>query len=206
MPTSRFTDLVGIPERTYRRWQAKARAGRPPKGPWPTPAQDRIEPVAVELADRWPAWGHRKITALGNADGHPAANSTVLRALKRTGRVLPPDYTRERKDLAAARRAAFVVPPSGRNQVWQMDFTEYETEGGGIWRISGCADYWAKTELGWHVSMTQNHRDSGHRDRASHRRGRDALGLQSHRGLDRPSHWRDQADRRGLRQRPGVQG
>ena len=29
MPTTRFCALVGIPERTYRRWQAHARAGRP---------------------------------------------------------------------------------------------------------------------------------------------------------------------------------
>ena len=28
MPTTRFCALVGIPERTYRRWQAHARAGR----------------------------------------------------------------------------------------------------------------------------------------------------------------------------------
>ena len=160
MPTSRFTALFGIPERTYRRWQARARHGLPNRGPWPTPAQDVIEAVAVELADRWPAWGHRKITALGNADGHPACDSTVLRALRRAGRVLPPDYTRERRDLAVARRAAFVVPPFGRNQVWQMDFTEFETTMGGIWRVSGCADYWAKTELGWHVQVTQNHRDA----------------------------------------------
>jgi len=53
-----------------------------------------------------------------------------------------------------------VVPPSGPNQVWQLDFTEYETTRGGVWRISGCADDWAKAELGWHVSMTQNHRDA----------------------------------------------
>ncbi len=31
MPTSRFTGLVGIPERTYRRWQQRQRAGKPAK-------------------------------------------------------------------------------------------------------------------------------------------------------------------------------
>ena len=160
MPTSRFTTLLGIPERSYRRWQARARRGRPPRGPWPTPAQDCFEPVAVMLADRWPAWGHRKIAELARTDGHPVSDSTALRTLKRNGRVLAPDYTRERRDLSAARRAAFVAPPSGRNEVWQLDFSEYETTQGGTWQISGCADYWAKVELGWHVSMTQNHRDA----------------------------------------------
>ena len=85
------------------------------------------------------------------------SDSTALRALERNGRVLASDYTRQRRDLAAARRAAFVVAPLGPNQVWQLDFTEYEITQAGTWRISGCADYWAKAELGWHVSMSQNH-------------------------------------------------
>lgn len=33
MPTARFVKLIGVPERSYRRWQAKARQERPPKGP-----------------------------------------------------------------------------------------------------------------------------------------------------------------------------
>ena len=53
-----------------------------------------------------------------------------------------------------------MVPPSGPNQVWQLDFTEFETRHGGTWRIGGVADYWSKLELGWHVSTTQNHRDA----------------------------------------------
>ena len=95
----------------------------------------------MELADLWPVWGHSKIAQLARTDGHPVSDSTALRALKRNDRVLAPDYTRERRDHAAARRAAFVVPPSGRNEVWQLDFTEYETTQGGTWRIAGCADY-----------------------------------------------------------------
>ncbi len=41
-----------------------------------------------------------------------------------------------------------------------MDFTEFETRMGGIWRVGGVADYWSKLELGWHVSTTANHRDA----------------------------------------------
>ena len=127
MPTSCFTRLIGVPERSYRRWQQPQRQGRPVKGPWPAPAQDRIEPVAVEYADRFPAWAHRKVAMLMRVDGYHAPDSTVLRALKRTGRVLPVDYQAERRQLAEARRAAFVVAPTGPNQVWQHDFTEFET-------------------------------------------------------------------------------
>ena len=160
MPTARFTKLIGVPERSYRRWQSRQRQGRPVKGPWPAPAADRAEPVAIAYADRFPAWGHRKVAMLMRVDGHRAPDSTVLRALKRTGRVLPVDYQAERRQLAEARRAAFVVAPSGPNQVWQLDFSEFETRHGGTWRIGGIADYWSKLELGWHVSTTQNHRDA----------------------------------------------
>ncbi len=160
MPTVRFTRLLGVPERSYRRWQQRQRQGRPVKGPWPAPAADRIEPTAIAYADRFPAWGHRKVGELMRVDGHRAPDSTVLRALRRTGRVQPLDYQAERRQLAQARRAAFVVPPSGPNQVWQLDFTEFETRQGGVWRIGGIADYWSKLELGWHVSTTANHRDA----------------------------------------------
>ena len=53
-----------------------------------------------------------------------------------------------------------MVPPSGPNQVWQLDFSEFETRHGGTWRIGGIADYWSKLELGWHVATTANHRDA----------------------------------------------
>lgn len=120
MPTARFVRLLGIPERSYRRWQQRQRQGRPVRGLWPAPSRDRVEPVAIAYADRFPAWGHRKIAMLMRIDGHHGPDSTVLRALKRTGRVLPVDYQAERRQHAQARRAAFVVPPSGPNQVWQL--------------------------------------------------------------------------------------
>ncbi len=160
MPTARFMRLIGVPERSYRRWQQRERQGCPAKGPWPTPSADRLEPVAVEYADRFPQWGSRTIATLMRIDGHHAPDSTVYRALKRAGRVLEVNYQAERRQHAEARRAAFVVAPSGPNQVWQLDFTEYTTRMGGIWRIGGIADYWSKLELGYHVATTQNHRDA----------------------------------------------
>ena len=103
MPTARFTSLVGVPERTYRRWQARARQGRPVRGPWPTPAQDLVEQKLLEVADKWPAWGHRKIAQITRTDGIAVSDSTALRALKRQDRVLSPDYRRARRDLKIGR-------------------------------------------------------------------------------------------------------
>jgi hypothetical protein len=70
MPTSRFVRLIGVPERSYRCWQQRQRLGRSVRGRWPAPAADRVEPAAVAYADRFPAWGHRKIAMLMRLDGY----------------------------------------------------------------------------------------------------------------------------------------
>jgi len=160
MTTARFTRLIGVPERSYRRWQQRQRQGRPVKGPWPTPSADRIEPTAVAYADRYPQWGSRTIATLMRIDGVHAPDSTTYRALKRVGRVLEVTYQADRRQHAQARKAAFVVPPTGPNQVWQMDFSEFETTMGGTWQIGGVTDYWSKLEFGWQVSPTQNQHDA----------------------------------------------
>lgn len=58
------------------------------------------------------------------------------------------------------RKAAFATAPPGPNQVWQFDVSEYETTGGGAWRVAGIADYWSKFEFGWHWSPTANQHDA----------------------------------------------
>jgi transposase InsO family protein len=42
------------------------------------------------------------------------------------------------------RRKVFHDPPTERNRVWQTDFSEFETAGGGIWRICAVIDYATK--------------------------------------------------------------
>ncbi len=117
MPTARFTTLLGIPDRTYRHWQARARAGHPPKGPWPTPAREANRQVIFGLAREHPAWGHRKGWGMARNAGHRVTTSTVLRILDDENLLLRADYQRERRQLAAARKAAFAAPPTGPNQV-----------------------------------------------------------------------------------------
>jgi len=109
--------------------------------------------VAKYAAD-WPAWGHRKIYGLMRADGHRLSMSGVERAMRRRGLLQSVDYQGERRELAKARKAAFAEPPTGPNQVWQLDFSEYETATGGIWRLAGCCDYYSKYEYGWHIAPT----------------------------------------------------
>lgn len=160
MPTVRFCALIGVPERTWRRRQARAGDGVPVKGPWPRPAREKVREAARRHALAHPAWGHRKIWAMCRHDGHRVSQATVLRLLRDEGLILEANYQRERRQLAARRKAAFATEPTGPNQVWQLDFSEFETTTGGTWRLAGCRDYWSKYELGWHTSPTANMHDA----------------------------------------------
>lgn len=122
MSTSRFVKLIDMPERTWRRWQAKARQDRRPKGPWPQPARSAARDLVVGHALAKPVWGHRKIWALTRHDGHKVSQATVLRLLRDEGLLLASQYQKQRRELAADRRAAFAKMPDGPNQVWQLDF------------------------------------------------------------------------------------
>lgn len=160
MPTSRWCQKFGVPERTWRRWQAKARCEQPPRGPWPQPVSTPIRQVVLDHALAHPAWGHRKVWAMVRHDGLLVSQSTVLRILREEGLILHAAYQAERRRLAEARKAAFADPPTAPNHVWQLDFTEVETTAGGTWRIAACRDYWSKYELGWHISPTANQHDA----------------------------------------------
>jgi putative transposase len=160
LTVTRFCELVGVPRRSYQRWKAQGDRAPAVKGPWPAPVRDRIEQPAVQLALEWPAWGHRKIHALLAVDGFAASAATVRRALARRGLLQPAGYQRERRELAKARKAAFVAPPTRRNRVWQTDFSELETAGGGTWQMSGVVDYVAKLALCCPVTTTKTWRDA----------------------------------------------
>ena len=127
MSTARFCQLFDMPERTWRRWQAKARTGTAVKGPWSQPARQAARELVVKHALAHPAWGHRKIWALTRHDGHQVSQATVLRLLRDEGLLLACQYQKQRRELAKDRKAAFAKTPDGPNQVWQLDFYEFET-------------------------------------------------------------------------------
>jgi hypothetical protein len=67
-----------------------------------------------------------------------------------------PAYT----DPRTLPREAFVTIPTRRNRVWQTDFFELETSGGGTWRSGDVIDYVTKLVLASPVTATQTHRDA----------------------------------------------
>ena len=92
MSTSRFCQLLDIPERSWRRWQDRARQGDLVKGPWPAPSRQRHRTAVVAMATKHPAWGHPKIWAMLRHDGHQVSASTVLRILDEENLLLKADY------------------------------------------------------------------------------------------------------------------
>lgn len=157
---SRFSELIDVPRRTYQYRLARWRAGDPVKGPWPAPVVDRIEPLVAKYAEEWEAWGHRKIWAIAQGDGHDiGSQSSVKRAMARRNLLQPLAYQTERRQLARQRREAFIEPPERRNRVWQFDFSEFETATTGTWQLAATVDYWAKPVLGCVVSTTKTASD-----------------------------------------------
>ena len=153
--------VLGLPARTYYERRARHRSGHHVRGPWPTPARDGIRAIVIGIAVKYPMWGHRKVAWLCRHEhGLLVAEATCLRILREAGLTLPVDYARERRDLAGARREAFVDLPTRRNRVWQMDFFELETSGGGTWRSGDVIDYATKLVLAGPVTATQTTRDA----------------------------------------------
>jgi putative transposase len=96
------------------------------------------------------------------ADGHAVTNSSVQRALRRRGLLLPQGFRADRKSWAVLRRKVFRDPPARRNRVWQTDFSEFETTNGGIWRICAVIDYATKYCLAITVTPTGRGADALH--------------------------------------------
>ena len=95
---------------------------------WTYPAVNALHLLGVALLVGAVAPMDLRLAGLWRRDV-PVA--TVLRLLRAEGLLLEANYQRERRQLAARRKAAFAVEPTGPNQVWQLDFTEFETTVGG---------------------------------------------------------------------------
>lgn len=162
MTVTRFCERLGIPCSSWYRWRA---AGTATRGPWPTPAQDRVETDAKTLAGDWDGWGHRKLAELkrvgiDDVEAGPVSDSTMFRVLARNGLCLPANYTSEVRQLAGIREETFISPPRRRNRLWQADFSEYETSAAGVWNLGGVVDYWAKINLACEVTAGKTTRDA----------------------------------------------
>lgn len=130
MPTTRFCQIIGVPERTWRHRQARQRSGEHARGSWPRPARQSVREAARAHALAHPAGGYRKVWAVVRHEGLACSQATILRVLRDEGLILPAAYQREHRQIAQRRKAVFAEEPTGANQVWQLDFSEFETTTG----------------------------------------------------------------------------
>jgi transposase InsO family protein len=159
IPVARFCAICSIPRSTWYAWRAAHLQGREVRRR-PSPVVDEIEELAAAHAYTYGAWGHRKIWAMMRSEGSRASPSSVARALRRRSLQLKPAFRHDRKMMAQVRKETFLDPPQARNRVWQCDFTEIETDGGGTWRICIVIDYATKVVLAAQVSATSTQLDA----------------------------------------------
>jgi putative transposase len=88
------------------------------------------------------------------------STSTVERALRRRGLLLPSGFRADRRPWSRLRKRVLRDPPQQRNRVWQMDFSEFETARGGIWRICAVIAYATKYCLATTVTPTSRGQDA----------------------------------------------
>lgn len=159
VPVERFVARIGVPRSTWYHWRTGHLRGRPVRR-WPAPVVDAVAARTIETAHKYTAWGHRKIWAMLRADGVAVSVSSVERAMRRADLLQPRRYLAERRALAARRKEVFLEPPTRRNRVWQIDFTEFETTGHGTWRILVVVDYATKVCLAAAITGTSAARDA----------------------------------------------
>lgn len=159
VPVRRFVRRLGIPSSTWYYWRTGHLRGRPVRT-WPAPVVDALAERTIATAHKYSAWGHRKIWAMLRADGVAVSMSSVERTMRRADLLQPRRYLAERRALAARRKEVFLEPPTRRNRVWQIDFTEFETTGHGTWRILVVIDYATKVCLAAAITGTTAARDA----------------------------------------------
>jgi hypothetical protein len=99
----RFCRLIDLPQRTWRRWQAKTRAGGGRRGGEAGSAA--ANEATLKHASAHPVWGTAR-SGRGSATAGMVSEATVLRLLREEGLTLPAERQRERRRLAERRQAA----------------------------------------------------------------------------------------------------
>ncbi len=99
----------------------------------------------VALADS--EYGHKKIWALMNyRHGIAVTKYETYRVMKEEGLLLPVNYTKELRDQVEARKQ-YLHKPEGINQLWQVDFTEFQIPDYGTYYSTNVLDYYSRYVL-----------------------------------------------------------
>lgn len=114
-------------------------------------ALKQIEPEkkqAIEhLSLREQEYGHKKIWALLNFRHNiEITKYETYKVMKEMGLLLPCNYTKELKEQMQARQQ-YLHKPEGINQLWQVDFTEFQIPEYGTYYSTNVLDYFSRYVL-----------------------------------------------------------
>jgi len=92
-------------------------------------------------------YGHKKIWALLNFRHNIAVTKyDTYKTMKALGLLLPYNYTKELKEQVQARQQ-YLHKPEGINQLWQVDFTEFQIPEYGTYYSTNVLDYFSRYVL-----------------------------------------------------------
>jgi transposase InsO family protein len=92
-------------------------------------------------------YGHKKIWALLNFRHHiQITKYETYKAMKEMGLLLSYNYTQQLKEQMLARQQ-YLHKPEGINQLWQVDFTEFEIRDYGTYYSTNVLDYFSRYVL-----------------------------------------------------------
>ena len=114
-------------------------------------ALKQIEPekrqAIKQLSLREQEYGHKKIWALLNfRHDIEITKYGTYKAMKQMGLLLPCNYTKELKEQVQARQQ-YLHKPEGINQLWQVDFTEFQIPEYGTYYSTNVLDYFSRYVL-----------------------------------------------------------
>ena len=94
-----------------------------------------------------PEYGYKKIWALMNYRHNiPVKKYETYKVMKAEGLLLPVNYAKELKQQMEARKE-YLHRPEGINQLWQVDFTEFQIPGYGTYYSTNILDYYSRYVL-----------------------------------------------------------
>jgi transposase InsO family protein len=100
-----------------------------------------------QLSLREQEYGHKKIWALLNfRHDIEITKYGTYKAMKQMGLLLPCNYTKELKEQVQARQQ-YLHKPEGINQLWQVDFTEFQIPEYGTYYSTNVLDYFSRYVL-----------------------------------------------------------
>lgn len=143
---NRACRILGLPRTEYYRkvfgFRDYQKKGKPTKEIEPEKKQ-AIEQISLTEQE----YGHKKIWALLNfRQNIEITKYATYKAMKKMGLLLPCNYTKELKEQMQARRQ-YLHRPEGINQLWQVDFTEFEIPDYGTYYSTNVLDYFSRYVL-----------------------------------------------------------